>query len=181
MLCIIIFKAGILKINITSTEALDILTTVATIAVPIIGITMITIENMPLMLRSFENTIGYLWINGSNLSECTKALFNEKGNYNDYSIVTTQLFEENFTYYLTCMNKNFKADGETINLNRFKNTFLNDTYFTGNKLNMENFKDPTDPIYKLLEFVVRKRFISNMSWIAFSAIYALYICSLALL
>jgi hypothetical protein len=181
MLCIIIFKAGILKINITSSEALDILTTVATIAVPIIGITMITIENLPLMMRSFENTIGYFFIKGSELSECTRELFNQTGNYNDYSIVTTQLFEENFTYYLTCMNKNFKADGETINLNRFKNTFLNDSYFTNNKLDMTKLKDPKGSLHKLLEFVVKKRFISNMSWIAFSSIYALYICSLALL
>jgi len=181
MLCIIIFKAGILKINITSSEALNILTTVATIAVPIIGITMITIENLPLMMRSFENTIGYFFIKGSELSECTRTLFNQTGNYNDYSIVTTQLFEENFTYYLTCMNKNYKAEEDTINLNRFKNTFLNDSYFTNNKLDMSQLKKEDNAIRKLLEFVVKKRFISNMSWIAFSAIYAFYICNLALL
>ena len=183
MLCIIVFKAGVLKINVGSKEALDILSTVAIIGVPIIGITMMTIENLPLMMRSFENTIGYFFIKGSELSECTRELFNQTGNYNDYSIVTTQLFEENFTYYLTCMKKNYKAEGEgeTINLNRFKNTFLNDSYFTNNKLDVSQLKKEDTAIRKLLEFVVKKRFISNMSWVAFSAIYALYICNLTLL
>ena len=181
MLSIVIFKEGVLKKSVSSKDALDIITSVAIISVPIIGITMITIENMPLMLRSFENTIGYLWINGSNLSECTKALFNEKGNYNDYSIITTQLFEENFTYYLTCMKQNYKAENDAINLNRFQNVFLNDSFFNGDKLNFDKLKEPDNELHKLLEFVVKKRFISNMSWIAFSAIYVLYVCNLKLL
>jgi hypothetical protein len=140
-----------------------------------------TIEKLPLMLRSFENTIGYWWIKGNNLSDCTKALFDE-GNYNDYSVVTTQLFEENFTYYLTCMNKNYKPEGDTINLNRFKNVNLNESFFINSTtLDLSQLKDEKSEIHKLLEFVVKKRYISNASWIAFSAIYALYICNLSLL
>jgi hypothetical protein len=180
ILCIIVFKAGVLKKNVRSKEALDILSTVAVITVPIVGITMMTIENLPLMMRTFENTIGYFFIKGSDLSECTTKLF-QQGNYNDYSVVITQLFEENFTYYLKCMKKDFKAEGDTINLNRFQNVFLNEAYFEGDKLNVEKLKDPTDSLHKLLEFVVKKRFISHMSWVAFSAIYALYICNLTLL
>lgn len=180
MLCIVIFKASVLKTIVSSKEALDIITSVAIISVPIIGITMITIENMPLMLRSFENTIGYWWIKGSKLSECTKELFQQE-NYNDYSIITTQLFEENFTYYLTCMKQNYKAENNAINLNRFQNVFLNDSFFNGDKLNFDKLKEPDNELHKLLEFVVKKRFISNSTWIAFSAIYALYICNLSLL
>lgn len=180
MLCIVVFKTTAFKTNMNSKEALNILTTVAIIGVPIIGITMLTVENVDLMMRSFDNTIGYLLTKGDKMKECTEELFGGDKNYNDYSVIVTQLFEENFPYYLSCMKRDFVPTEKDKNLNRFKNIFLNEAY-NDHIQDGEKLKKTDNKLHKLLEFVVNKRFISNMSWVAFSAIYVLYVCNLKLL
>lgn len=127
---------------------------------------------MPLMIRSFENTFGYWWIKGKSLSETTEKLFSNQ-NYNDYSIIATQLFEENYKYYLTCMNKNYKADPDAINLNRFKNVFLDDKYFDGDKLKLDA-TDKENELFKLLKMVIRKRHISEATWISLATVFTMY-------
>ena len=159
---------------------MNILTSVLTIGLPIIGITLMTITNLPLMMRTFENTIGYWWISGDKLQKLTQKLFGGNGNYNDYSIISTQLFEENFKYYLTCMKKDAPVD-PNINLNRFKNVFVDDSYFDENgkiKMRMPDEEKPDDKVqdlYDLLSMVVRKRHISVATWVSLGTIVTMYV------
>lgn len=171
VLSFIIFKAVVLKADVKKKDSMNILMSVITIGIPVLIITMATIGNMPLMLRSFENTFGYWWINGSSLKECTTKLF-DNGNYNDYNIVATQLFEENFNYYLKCMNQNYKGAEDTINLNRFKNVYLKPDFFDEEKLKIENSDE--NELYKLLKLVIRKRHISEATWISLAAVFVMY-------
>ena len=175
----VIFKGLVLKNDINKSHIMNILTSVLTIGLPIIGITMLTINNLPLMMRTFENTIGYWWISGDKLKNVTQNLFGGNGNYNDYSIIATQLFEENFKYYLTCMKKDSKVDPD-INLNRFRNVFIDNSYFDTNgkiKITVPNKDKPdqkSQDLYDLLQMIVRKRHVSVATWVSFSVIATLY-------
>lgn len=140
------------------------------IGIPIIGFTMIVIYNLPLMIRAFENTFGYAWISGNSLKDLTGKIFeNSTNSYNNYSIIATQLSEENFQTYLSSMKKDVKG------ISRFKDVFLKNEYFTGNKLNlMDKINDAPNPIYELLEKVVQKRYISEATWLSLAAILTMY-------
>lgn len=172
VLCFVVFKAVVLKDDVNKNDALKILASVATIGLPVLAITLTTIGNMPLMLRSFENTFGYWFIKGKSLSDTTEKLFSNQ-NYNDYSIIVTQLFEENYKYYLTCMNKDYKADPDAINLNRFKNVFLDDKYFEDDKLKLDA-TDKENELFKLLKMVIRKRHVSEATWISLATVFTMY-------
>ena len=140
---------------------------------------MLTITNLPLMMRTFENTIGYWWISGEKLKKLTDKIFGNNGNYNDYTIITTQLFEENFKYYLTCMKKDSPVDPD-INLNRFRNVFIDDSYFDEKgkiKITVPNKDNPDEKsqdLYDLLKMVSKKRCISYGTWISLSVVVTLY-------
>ena len=124
-------------------------------------------------------TFGYWWIGGDKLKKITQNVFGGDGNYNDYSIITTQLFEENFKYYLTCMKKDTPVDPD-ININRFRNVFIDKSYFDENgKIKMRvPEKDKPDQkvqdLYDLLKMVIRKRHVSVATWVSFSVIATLY-------
>jgi hypothetical protein len=175
----VIFKAVVLKTDVNKSHTLKILSAVVTIGLPILAITIATIGNMPLMMRSFENTFGYWWTKGDAMTELTQKLFGGENNYNDYSIISTQLFEENFKYYLECMKKGSEIDAN-INLNRFKNIFLADSYFVKNKDDKDVIKiglpkeGETDDLYKLLKMIVRKRHISEATWISLASVLTMY-------
>ena len=175
---LVIFKGAIMKTDIKQKTVISVVTSVVTIGLPILAITLLTIENLPLMMRSFENTFGYSWISGKKLRELSQKIFGN-GNYNDYSIITTQLFEENFKYYLTCMKKDAPID-PNINLNRFKNVFINNSYFDENgiiKMKMPDKDRPDDKVkdlYDLLSMVVRKRHISVATWVSLGTIVTMY-------
>jgi hypothetical protein len=175
----IIFKGLILKNDITKKTTLDIVTSTVTIGLPILAITLLTINSLPLMMRSFENTFGYWWIGGDKLKKITQKVFGGDGNYNDYSIITTQLFEENFKYYLTCMKKDSPVDPD-ININRFRNVFIDKSYFDENgkiKMRVPDKNKPDEKVqdlYDLLKMVVRKRHVSVATWVSFSVIATLY-------
>ena len=131
------------------------------------------------MMRTFENTIGYWFINGDKLKKLTQKIFGNNGNYNDYNIITTQLFEENFKYYLTCMKKDSKVDPD-INLNRFRNVFVDDSYFDENGkikikvLNKDKPDEKTQDLYDLLQMITTKRCISLGTWVSLSVVATLY-------
>lgn len=175
----VIFKGLVLKTDVNKSHVINILTSVLTIGLPIIGITMLTITNLPLMMRTFENTIGYWWISGEKLKKLTDKIFGNNGNYNDYTIITTQLFEENFKYYLTCMKKDSPVDPD-INLNRFRNVFIDDSYFDEKgkiKITVPNKDNPDEKsqdLYDLLKMVSKKRCISYGTWISLSVVVTLY-------
>lgn len=175
----VIFKGLVLKTDINKSHVMNTLTTVLTIGLPIVGITLMTITNLPLMMRTFENTIGYWWISGDKLQKLTQKLFGSNGNYNDYSIITTQLFEENFKYYLMSMKKDSEVKSD-INLNRFRNVFMDDSYFDTNgkiKITVPNKDKPdekTQDLYELLQMVSKKRSISFATWVSLSVVVTLY-------
>lgn len=168
----LIFNLIVFKKKINQKEILKLLLSVVTIGVPVLAITMATIGNMPLMLRSFENTFGYWWIKTASLKETAQKLF-DNGNYNDYSIISTQLFEENFNYYLKCMNEDYKPGKDAINLNRFKGVYLKKEFFDGEKLKLDASED--NDLFKLLKMVVRKRHISEATWISLATAYVMYV------
>ena len=176
---LVIFKGAVMKTDIKQKNVLSIVTSVITIGLPIMAITLMTIENLPLMMRSFENTFGFSWIGGDKLKELTQKIFGGNGNYNDYSIISTQLFEENFKYYLTCMKKDAPVD-PNINLNRFKNVFVDNSYFDEKgkiKMRMPDEEKPDDKVqdlYDLLSMVVRKRHISVATWVSLGTIVTMY-------
>jgi hypothetical protein len=176
---LVVFKGAVMKTDIKQKNVLSIVTSVVTIGLPIMAITLMTIENLPLMMRSFENTFGFSWIGGNKLKELTQKIFGGNGNYNDYSIISTQLFEENFKYYLTCMKKDAPVD-PNINLNRFKNVFVDNSYFDEKgkiKMRMPDKEKPDDKVqdlYDLLTMVVRKRHISVATWVSLGTIVTMY-------
>lgn len=178
-LFLVIFKGAVIKSDMDRKTVMGVISSVLTIGLPVIGITMLTIENLPLMMRSFENTFGFSWIRGDALKDTTQKMFGGNGNYNDYSIIATQLFEENFKYYLTCMKKDTKVE-PNINLNRFKNVFIDDSYFDDNgkiKMRVPDKDKPdekTQNLYDLLSMVVRKRHISVATWISLATIVTMY-------
>ena len=176
---LVIFKGAIMKTDIKQKNVISIVTSVVTIGLPIMAITLLTIENLPLMMRSFENTFGFSWIGGDKLKELTQKIFGGNGNYNDYSIISTQLFEENYKYYLTCMKKDAPVD-PNINLNRFKNVFVDNSYFDEKgkiKMKIPDKEHPDDKVqdlYDLLSMVVRKRHISVATWVSLGTIVTMY-------
>jgi hypothetical protein len=176
---LVVFKGAIMKTDMNKKMVLSIASTVLTIGLPVLAITLMTIENLPLMMRTFENTFGFSWINGKPLRELSQRLFGGNGNYNDYSIITTQLFEENYKYYLTCMKKDAPID-PNINLNRFKNVFIDNSYFDENgkiKMRMPDKNKPDSKVqdlYDLLSMVVRKRHISVATWVSLGTIVTMY-------
>ena len=177
---LVVFKGAIMKTDIKQKNVISIVTSVVTIGLPIMAITLLTIENLPLMMRTFENTFGFSWIGGKKLKELTQKIFGGNGNYNDYSIISTQLFEENYKYYLTCMKKDAPID-PNINLNRFKNVFVDNSYFDEKgKIKMkipdkENPDDKVQDLYDLLTMVVRKRHISVATWVSLGTIVTMYV------
>jgi hypothetical protein len=179
IICSIIFKSIVLKTDMTKKHTLSIMTSVLTVGVPIIGLTMLTIGNLPLMMRSFENTFGFAWIDGEPLKKLTQDIFGSENNYNDYSVITTQLFEENFKYYLTCMKKGNTIDSD-VNLNRFKNVFVGNSYFDESgkiKIKVPDKNKPDDNVknlYDLLTMVVRKRHVSEATWISLATVVTMY-------
>lgn len=146
------------------------------VGLPIIGFTMIVIYNLPLMLRAFENTFGYAWISlGSTLHEKANALFGKEGDgadsYNDYSVIATQLYEENYPAYLMSMRK------ENNGISRFKDVFLKSDHLinSGSKLNlMPKINEKPNPVYEMLKLVVEKRYISEASWLSLAALLTMY-------
>lgn len=174
---VILHKAAILDNDIKGKAALDALISVFMIGVPVIGLTMLTIYNVPLMIRTFENTLGYSWINGADLRTITTNMFGSSGYGEDtnYNIVTTQLFEENYGHYLSSMKK-----GVTNSLNRFGNVFLDESYFKEGVLNLDIMTDENKEnaqiknLYDLLKMVVKKRHISDAIWISLAGIVTVY-------
>jgi len=167
----IIFKGLVLKKDIAKKDVLEIITSHVIIGLPILAITLIIINSLPLMQRSFENTFGYWWIKGAKLKELTRKMFGgENGNYNDYSVIATQINEHNIKAYLTCMKK----EGGGVNLpslNRFPGINLADKFFdkqTG-KLNLivpsELNKDPDVAVlYDFANLISKKSTVAKAMW-----------------
>lgn len=155
------------------------------VGVPIIGFTMIVIYSLPLMMRAFENTFGYAWISGTSLKTLTEQIFeNPNKSYNDYSIIATQLSEENFPTYLLSMRKDVQG------ISRFKDVFLNDAHLIDNdntkllNLELSRISGPQgekskNPVYELLNMIVQKRYISEATWLSLAAVLTMYSTYLA--
>ncbi len=175
----IVFKGLILRNDITKKHVLDMITSTLTIGIPIFAITLIIINSLPLMHRSFENTFGYWWISGKKLKELTRKMFGGNGNYNDYSIIATQMNEYNVKAYLTCMKEN--PDVNLPSLNRFPGIFIGKDYFdqkTGQlKFSVPDKLNPDDKVKDLYDFtnlIVTKTSWGKAMWSIFATIGVFY-------
>jgi hypothetical protein len=122
----------------------------------IVGSTVLSSKSLPIIGRSFENTVGYWWIQGR-LSEITKTIFTNPNDTNyDYNLIITQVFDD-------------KAQDQFYNnlveqASKFKDVTVN----TDDKDNMET-------LYKLVK---RKHSISEATLVSLATIVALYTCFL---
>jgi len=175
----IIFKGLILRKDITKKHVIDMITSTMTIGLPIFAITLIIIESLPLMHRSFENTFGYWWISGKPLKLLTGKMFGSNGNYNDYSIIATQMNEYNVKAYLTCMKEN--SDVNLPSLNRFPGIFIGKDYIdpkTGQlKLSVPdkfNQDEKVKDLYDFTNLIVKKTTWGKAMWSIFATVGVFY-------
>jgi hypothetical protein len=71
------------------------------------------------------------------------------------------------------MNEDYKPGKDAINLNRFKGVYLKKEFFDGEKLKLDASED--NDLFKLLKMVVRKRHISEATWISLATVYVMYV------
>lgn len=74
----------------------------------VVGLTMIAVDSVPLLRRAFENTFGYMRINGESLTALTRKIYTNKFNpdldaYQNFNVLITPLYMENFSGYLELM------------------------------------------------------------------------------
>ena len=104
----------------------------------------------------------------------------ENGNYNDYSVIATQINEHNMKAYLTCMKK----EGGGVNLpslNRFPGINLADKFFDKDsgklKLEVPSESNPNADVSVLYDFanlIVKKTSIARAMWMAMATTTAYY-------
>lgn len=120
-------------------------------------LTMAAINFLPLLHRTFENTIGYWWIKGDELKSLTTNEIFKNTNYGDLSVISTQVNVENF-----------KSIDDKVNgpLSRFQGITLKE----GIKISSDKEK----PMYKFLEKIVDKRHVSETVWLSLASILTMY-------
>ena len=124
----------------------------------IVGSTVLSSKSLPIIGRSFENTVGYWWIKTfGDLSTVTKNIFiNPNSTEYDYNLIITQVFDDNDQ---TRFDNNLREQAS-----KFKDVTVN----TSDKINMET----------LYELVKRKHSISEATLVSLATIVALYTCFL---
>lgn len=124
----------------------------------IVGSTVLSSKSLPIIGRSFENTVGYWWIKTfGDLSTVTKNIFiNPNSTEYDYNLIITQVFDDNDQ---TQFDNNLREQAS-----KFKDVTVN----TSDKINMET----------LYELVKRKHSISEATLVSLATIVALYTCFL---
>jgi hypothetical protein len=118
---------------------------------------------VPIVGRSFENTVGYFWIKSfGGLKDVANGVFQSNGMYEDHSIIATQITDDKtqFDTYL--------ADMSSPDSSPFKGVTA--AFTTG--------YTTESPIYKLYELVVKKHSISEATLVSLATIVAMYTCFL---
>ena len=144
---------------------IELLVPVGIIGTVAIGLTMVLINTLPLLMRAFENTIGYSMITTTNkLNDTLKNIVDTtKVNAVDYTILATQLYVENFKAYLGSM----LPSAGNASISRFTNIFIknDDSVFKDGSLVFGSDEEPS-PVAKLLDEIIHKRVISETTWIS---------------
>ncbi len=163
-------------IEMTGKKWIELTVPVAIIGAIAIGLTMILINVLPVMMRTFENTVGYSAISsGGELNEILKDVIDtSKNNVVDYTVLATQLYVENFKAYLGGMIPNIQNGAS---LSRFTNVFVKDSIFdktTGNLIFEDQQTNEKTSVGKLLDKVIQKRVLSETTWISLGALFTMF-------
>jgi hypothetical protein len=164
--------ASMTGLEITGKQWIELTIPVFIIGTVSIGLTMILINTLPVMMRTFENTIGFSFINkGSELNTIiTDIIDTSKNNVIDYTVLATQLYIENFKAYLGSMLPNI-SDGASIS--RFTNVFVKKDIFENGNLVFENSNGEQTSVGKLLDKIIEKRVLSETTWISLGALFTI--------
>jgi hypothetical protein len=139
--------------NLNEKDVIDIIINGTISGLAVIGTMVLYISQRPLISRAFENTVGYKWISFFGLSDTMNSVFTGPQGQ-DYSIIATQLFDDQFT-----------ADNNN-NISLLKNVA---SMFSGVELNKSANND------KLKDLITKKHQVSEATLISLAAIIAFYI------
>lgn len=147
--------------NLNEKDVIDIIINGTISGLAVIGTMVLYISQRPLISRAFENTVGYKWISWfSGLSGVINSVFTGPQGQ-DYSIIATQLFDDQFT------------DSQDNNKSLLKNVA---SMFSGVELNesgsIDDLKKLIDNLKKL---ITTKHQVSEATLISLAAIIAFYI------
>lgn len=157
-------------IEMTGKQWIELTIPVFIIGTVAIGLTMVLINTLPVMMRTFENTIGFSFINkGSELNNIIRGVIDTSNDVIDYTVLATQLYVENFKAYLGSMLPNI-ADGASIS--RFTNVFVKKSIFENGNLVFETGETKT-PVGQLLDKIIEKRILSETTWISLGALFTI--------
>jgi uncharacterized membrane protein len=139
--------------NLNEKDVIDIIINGTISGLAVIGTMVLYISQRPLISRAFENTVGYKWISFFGLSGVINRVFTGPQGQ-DYSIIATQLFDDQFT------------DSPDNNKKLLKNVA---SMFSGVEFN-ENASIDT-----LKDLITTKHQVSEATLISLAAIIAFYI------
>jgi hypothetical protein len=149
--------------NLNEKDVIDIIINGTISGLAVIGTMVLYISQRPLISRAFENTVGYKWISWfSGLSGVINNVFTGPHGQ-DYSIIATQLFDDQFT------------DSPDNNISLLKNVA---SMFSGvNVKNKDNssIDDLKNSIDNLKKLITTKHQVSEATLISLAAIIAFYI------
>ncbi len=148
--------------NLNEKDVIDIIINGTISGLAVIGTMVLYISQRPLISRAFENTVGYKWISlFSGLSGVINSVF-EVPPGQDYSIIATQLFDDQFTDSL---------DNNKSLLNNVASMFSGVNVKKDNS-SIDNLKTSIDNLKKL---ITTKHQVSEATLISLAAIIAFYI------
>ena len=140
--------------NLNEKDVIDIIINGTISGLAVIGTMVLYISQRPLISRAFENTVGYKWISWfSGLSGVINNVFTGPQGQ-DYSIIATQLFDDQFT------------DSPDNNKSLLKNVA---SMFSGVSVK----ENPN--IDDLKKLITKKHQVSEATLISLAAIIAFYI------
>ena len=169
---VVAFSITLLKINIVGgPPKLDDFTDIvlaSLISVFIaVGLTMAVVRMLPILGRTFENTLGYFGVNTfGGLENIAASVFtNTSGSDIKYGVLATKMFDSGFFGFLEKMKT---AETSPIKGILLKKEMLD---FKGD-LNMDS--EETNPVFQLFKPIALKHTISEATWISLATVLSLF-------
>jgi hypothetical protein len=133
----------------------------------IVGLTMAAVRMLPILGRTFENTVGYFGINTfGGLENIASSVFtNTSGSDIKYGVLATKMFDSGFLGFL---NKMKTAETSPIKGILLKKEMLD----FGGELNMDS--EEANPIFQLFKPIALKHKISEATWISLATVLSLF-------
>jgi hypothetical protein len=162
-------------LEMTGKKWVELLVPVGIIGTVAIGLTMVLINTLPLIMRTFENTIGYAIIRqfGETLNTIIKdGIIDKETSHNivDYTVLATQLYVENFKAYLGSMVKGLP---ESASISRFTNVFVDSSIFDKDRNLIFTNQDQPTKVAELLQKIIAKRAWSETTWISLGTLFTI--------